>query len=370
MGYAINDLVKQVTTTSGTGDLTLGASVAGYRTFESAIPDLDHVVYEVHAVDVGGTRTGQFETGIGQFWMDGATPKLRRAWPLTNSAGTAPLPLSFSAGTKHVYITLAGAQANGLLISNDGQGNTPWLYVRSGGNDDNSGFGSSNAEAFATIEHAVEVALACFSKVNIDIGAGTFGNVLIDQGTGIRTGCDIMIVGAGRASTTIGYVYVSGNNSLSLFDVTIVHATQVAFTVAGPAKAITGLFYEDEYTLSFGACPAGHVLVQSGGNVRLGDYHIAGGCSAGAHIIAEDTSLVIIGGEQTLDASVSFSSGTVVARTLSCVTLNNTFTLGAFAVTGKRYDVTGNAVVNTDGGGSTYIPGSVAGTTATGGQYL
>jgi hypothetical protein len=40
------------------------------------------------------------------------------------------------------------------------------------------------------------------------------------------------------------------------------------------------------------------------------------------------------------------------------------------AATGKRYAVATNAVLNTNGGGANYFPGDVAGTTATGGQYV
>lgn len=368
MSYAINDLVKQVTTSSGTGDLTLGASLAGYFTFEAMTPDLAHLVYEVHAVDVGGARTGQFETGIGQFWMDGATPKLRRALPLTNSAETAPLPLNFSAGTKHVYITMASAQAKGVKIDNDGQGQVPWLYVRSGGDDDNAGFGPATTEAFATIERAVEVALECFSRASIDVGAGTFGDIFIDPNIGYR--CDLTVVGAGRGSTTIGSVYIGGEITLSLFDFSFSHATAVALTVEKGASAKIGVYSVDANTIAFGACPAGHMLARSGGRLTLGDYHISGGCSAGAHIVSETTALLSIGGEQKLDASVSFSGGVMVAKSLSCVTANNTFTLGGYTVSGKRYDVTGNAVIDTAGAGASHFPGSVAGTTATGGQYL
>ena len=41
-----------------------------------------------------------------------------------------------------------------------------------------------------------------------------------------------------------------------------------------------------------------------------------------------------------------------------------------FAATGVRYNVTTNAVINTQGGGATYIPGGSAGTASTGGQYV
>lgn len=40
------------------------------------------------------------------------------------------------------------------------------------------------------------------------------------------------------------------------------------------------------------------------------------------------------------------------------------------AATGKRYDVATNGVINTNGGGASYFPGNVSGTSATGGQYV
>lgn len=365
MSYAMQDLVKQETTTAGTGDLTLGAALAGYATFEDGVSDLDYVWYEVHAVDVGGGRTGEYETGIGQFWLDGATPKLRRVMPSNNSAWTAPLPLNFSAGTKHVYITAPGALVRGLKIEHDGQG-VPVLYVRSTGNDDNSGFGDGAGDAFATLERAIAVALECFSKVYIDIGAGTFGDVFID----VFDRCDITLLGAGRASTTIGSVYVAGDNKISLFDLTLAHATSVALTVNRRASARLGAYSDDAATISFGACPAGHMKVNSGGRLELGDYHIAGGCSAGAHIAVDTAAWIALGGEQTFDASATFSGGFLVAGSLSCVKATNAYVIGANVVLGKRYEVTGNAVIDTSGAGASHFPGNVAGTAATGGQYL
>jgi hypothetical protein len=43
---------------------------------------------------------------------------------------------------------------------------------------------------------------------------------------------------------------------------------------------------------------------------------------------------------------------------------------GAGNVTGLKFNVSGNSIINTFGGGTSYLPGSGAGITATGGQYL
>ena len=42
----------------------------------------------------------------------------------------------------------------------------------------------------------------------------------------------------------------------------------------------------------------------------------------------------------------------------------------AYAVTGPRYVAERNSVIDTTGSGANYFPGSVAGSTANGGQYL
>jgi len=47
-----------------------------------------------------------------------------------------------------------------------------------------------------------------------------------------------------------------------------------------------------------------------------------------------------------------------------------TWTVGAFTVTGQRYNISGLSVLNTSGAGSTFIPGNSAGSAATGAQYI
>lgn len=74
--------------------------------------------------------------------------------------------------------------------------------------------------------------------------------------------------------------------------------------------------------------------------------------------------------------NITYSVETVLALSLSSVDVaGTTFDLnpggtGPFTVTGKRYDATQNAIINSAGGGAAFIPGTVAGTTASGGQYI
>lgn len=366
--YSMEDLVKQATTTTGTGDLTLGASQIGLRDFGSALTDLDYLTYEVHGVDVNGQRTGQFETGIGQYHLDGSVHKLRRCLVITNSSGTQPSPLNFSSGTKHVYITPTSAQARGVKISDMGEEGA--LYVRADGDDENSGFSDSSGGAFLTLQQAADVAMECFTRSVIIVGSGSFGSIALVSDDGNPR--NVQLIGAGRANTTIDSVYVGQNVTASVFDVSIVTDSR-GVTVDGAAAVFsTGEYNEASAMLSFGACDNGHVLAKNGGRVAMMDYHVGGGCSSGPHIeIVGSGTSALLSGEQTVDANVTISGGWVKGRGPCYIDfLNNTFVLGGHTVTGARYDLQGNAVCDTHAGGASYLPGNSAGTTATGGQYL
>jgi hypothetical protein len=70
----------------------------------------------------------------------------------------------------------------------------------------------------------------------------------------------------------------------------------------------------------------------------------------------------------TLSGAPAFSSQFAFADRLGFITNANVVYSGS--ATGTRYVANSNAVINTNGGGASYFPGSVAGSTATGGQYL
>ena len=70
----------------------------------------------------------------------------------------------------------------------------------------------------------------------------------------------------------------------------------------------------------------------------------------------------------TFTASVTYTDAYIGAKFGASANIQgNTYNLGAFTVTGPQYDVQTNSVLNANGGCS-LLPGSSAGTTATGGQ--
>lgn len=96
MALVTADRVKMTTTTTGTGALTLGSAVTGFRDF-SAIGDGNTAYCCCYGVDSHGIPTGQWEVFLGTYTASGTT--LDRTTRLSSSTGSA---INFSAGTKHV----------------------------------------------------------------------------------------------------------------------------------------------------------------------------------------------------------------------------------------------------------------------------
>lgn len=99
MAHIVEDRVKDTTTTTGTGNVTLsGSAPTGYRTFGSVLSNNDTTFY-----CIAGQSGGEWEVGLGTYVS--ATPALARTTVLASSNANAAV--SFSAGTKDVFMTAA-----------------------------------------------------------------------------------------------------------------------------------------------------------------------------------------------------------------------------------------------------------------------
>lgn len=96
MAHIAADRVKETTTTTGTGDITLAGAAAGFQAFSAVMVNTDTTFYSiVHQT------LAEWEVGLGT-WNTGGT--LTRTTVLESSnAGAA---VNFSAGTKDVFITI------------------------------------------------------------------------------------------------------------------------------------------------------------------------------------------------------------------------------------------------------------------------
>lgn len=108
MAYIVADRVKQKTTSSGTGTITLGASVTGFQTFSTVCANGDTFHYAVVHL-----TNGTWETGVGTYNSSGGT--VSRS-VISSSSGTSLI--DFATGDKEIFIT----PVTGSLIFKDNLG--------------------------------------------------------------------------------------------------------------------------------------------------------------------------------------------------------------------------------------------------------
>lgn len=184
MALVLADRVRENTTTTGTGTVTLTGAVSGYQSF-SAVGDGNTTYYAI----VGGT---DWEVGLGTYTASGTTLSRDTVLGSSNSGSL----VDFAAGTKDVFVTYPAGKAVTLdgteTLTNktiNGSNNTlsnvdltsavtGTLPIANGGTN------STATPTSGGVSYGTGTAFA-FSS------AGTSGQVLISNGTSAPTFGDI-----------------------------------------------------------------------------------------------------------------------------------------------------------------------------------
>ena len=279
MAFVTADRVKDTSTTTGTGSITVsGAAPTGYRTFSAVLGAGDTFYYCIQ-----GQTTAEFEVGVGTY--SSANVFARTTVLASSNSGSA---VSFSAGTKNVFITLAAtktlqlgpsdtltagsvpygtgtalaytaAGASGQFLKSNGAGAPTWVTASgtgtvtsvavSGGSTGlttsggpvttsgtitlagtlaiaNGGTNSTATPTAGTIPYGTGTALA-YSP------AGTSGQVLTSGGAGAPTWTTV--TGTGTV-TSVAQSFTGGLISVSGSPITA--AGTLALTVAGTSGGV------------------------------------------------------------------------------------------------------------------------------------
>jgi len=119
MAHVINDRVKETTTTTGTGAVSLGGAVTGFETFAAGIGNSNTTYYAiVHQT------AAEFEVGLGT--LDGDSSDLTRTTVISSSNSDSAV--DFAAGTKDVFCTIPASK----LIFEDGSNNVAFAGAVTG----------------------------------------------------------------------------------------------------------------------------------------------------------------------------------------------------------------------------------------------
>jgi hypothetical protein len=96
MALVLADRVRETTTTTGTGTVTLGGAYTGFQTFLAAIGDANSTYYTIANV-----VTGEWEVGIGTYTSSGNVFSRTTVLSSSNSGSL----VNFTAGSKDVFVT-------------------------------------------------------------------------------------------------------------------------------------------------------------------------------------------------------------------------------------------------------------------------
>jgi len=111
MSFVIADRVKETTTTSGTGTVSLLGASTGYQSFSAGIGDGNSTYY-----CIASQTLNTWEVGIGTYTSSGST--LSRTTVLNSSSGVGTL-VNFGSETKDVFVTYPAEKS----VNQDTSGN-------------------------------------------------------------------------------------------------------------------------------------------------------------------------------------------------------------------------------------------------------
>jgi len=143
MAFILNDRVKETTTTTGTGAITLAGAVGGFETFSAGIGGSNTTYYAIKH-----QTANEFEVGFGT--LNGGASTLTRTYIINSSNSDAAV--DFSAGTKDIFCTMPAAKVGLPFPEEYGSSSAPKVItVKVGSKTSNHPYpagGSSSSSAY------------------------------------------------------------------------------------------------------------------------------------------------------------------------------------------------------------------------------
>ena len=310
--------------------------------------------------------------------LTAGTPGAADTFPFQRG-GTATFAASGSSlGAGTILLPYVAPGTSGNVLTSDGTGWTSaapsrelltadrTYYVRTDGNDSNTGLVNSAGGAFLTIVYALSVAASLDTSlynVTIQVGDGTYVENTISIPNLLGSGTLTITGNTGTPSNVV----IDGGFSKDKAGTTVIISYMKLIKSSGTAtNAISSQFNAVIYWdgIIFGSGFTYHISVVYMGTVLgSGNYTIEGG--AVAHWRAQYSGLITVPNRTiTLSGTPAFSNSFARIEGLSfLLATGNTYSGSA---TGSRYVVSQNSVINS----GVTLPGDSAGTTATGGQYV
>ena len=221
MALVLQDRVKETSSTSGTGTITLTGAYTGYRTFNSCVTSGSTVYYTIH--NTTSPNDGEWEVGVGTFTSPAS---LSRDTVLSSSAGGTTKTAFTSASTLEVFITQPSEQA---LYTNQATG----LVEVSGNGVNTIAFTNINASNVVMVSGTISTNAANAT----DITNKTYVDGLFSQSISYH---EAVLVESPNTAGSLDVVYVQPNGPSNGVGATLTNnAANVALVVDGVSLSNT-----------------------------------------------------------------------------------------------------------------------------------
>jgi len=216
MALVINNRVRETTSTTGTGAVTLAGAVDGFQTFAAGIGNSNTTYYAISL-----NTANEWEVGLGT--LNGDSSTLTRTTVLESSNSDSAV--DFSAGSKEVFCTLPSEKAVYLDASDNQVG----------------GFSSLAADTSPQLGGDLDVNgqdIVSTSNADIDI---------IPNGTGdVNLGADAVQIGDNDANATLttqgtGDLILNTNNGTNAGNITLADGANGEITVTPNGTGVVAI---------------------------------------------------------------------------------------------------------------------------------
>jgi hypothetical protein len=284
MALVINNRVRELTSTTGTGAVTLGGAVGGFQTFAAGIGN-DNTTY--YAISINSEN--EWEVGLGTLNSDSST--LTRTTVLESSNSDAAV--DFAAGSKEVFCTLPSEKA---------------VYL-DGSDAQVGGFTSLAADGSPQLGANLDV-------VTYDIVSTTNRDIdIIPNGTGdINLGADAVQIGDNDANATLttqgtGDLILNTNNGTNAGNITLLDGANGNINLApnGTGEIVVGAGDATGDITSNGAYD---LIVDTNGGTNAGNLTLTNGANGAITLTPNGTGVVDI--EGSMNPSVSSTGKALV----------------------------------------------------------
>jgi len=284
MALVINNRVRELTSTTGTGAVTLGGAVGGFQTFAAGIGN-DNTTY--YAISIN--TENEWEVGLGTLNADSST--LTRTTVLESSNSDSAV--DFAAGSKEVFCTLPSEKAVYLDASDDQVGGFSSLA------------GDSSPQLGGDLD-MVTYDIVTTSNRDIDI---------IPHGTGdVNLGADAVQIGDNDANAPLttqgtGDLILNTNNGTNAGNVTLLDGANGNINLApnGTGEIVVGAGDTAGDITSNGAYD---LIVDTNGGTNAGNITLTNGANGAITLTPNGTGVVAI--EGSMNPSVSSTGKTLV----------------------------------------------------------